>query len=90
MARWVGEDDGEDRAEDADRANEWRGDADADADDSDGFFLVLFFFTRPRSSSRVLGGRVQRFPIAAKVKKGEVATNLFQSIDLEGKNGGRK
>ena len=69
IARWVGED--EEVEDEAVRVNErrCRGAAAAADDEGDGFFFVLLFFATPRSSSRVRGGRVQRFPIARTEKK---------------------
>ena len=40
------------------------GDCRKETDDADVFFLVFLRFATLRSSSRVSGGRVQRFPIA--------------------------
>lgn len=65
MARWVGEEEEEIEPERLkDRGSDDDDDAIAAAADVEsGFFF--FFSARPRSSSSVLGGRVQRFPMVS-------------------------
>ena len=84
IALWVGQLEVE--VED-DRVNDERSCAAAADDDNvddvdDGFFFpvpLLFLVARPRSSSRVLGGRVHRFPIE---KEEERREKRIESINL--------